>query len=278
MIGTFKETKDLLKKYGLHAKKKFGQNFLVDLNILNRIVDVADIDEDSHVIEIGPGLGSLTELLVKRAKKVTAYEIDKDMIMVLEDRLADCDNLEIIEGDILKEEIKIEGEVTVVANLPYYITTPILFKLLESDLKIRKIVVMMQKEVAQRLEGSVNTKDYNSLSVAIQYRTTPKIAFAVPREVFVPKPNVDSSVLVLDVLSKPRVDVDDEEHFFKVVKSSFVQRRKTLANNLNFAMNIPKEAIKELVVSLGLKETVRGEGLTIVEFAKLAEGIKKLDY
>lgn len=276
MIGSYKKTKEILDQYGLSAKKKFGQNFLIDGNILHKIVEAADIDSESTVIEIGPGLGSLTELLAQTAKKVTAYEIDTDMVRVLRDRL-DYDNLEIVEGDILKQELDISEPITVVANLPYYITTPILFKLLESDLKINKIVVMMQKEVAQRLEGSTNTKDYNSLSIAIQYRTNPKIAFPVSREVFIPKPNVDSSVIVLDVLDKPRVDVEDEEFFFKVVKSAFAQRRKTLVNNLNSTMGIPKDVLKEILVSLGIKETSRGESLGIEEFARLSEEIKKLD-
>ncbi len=277
MIGNYKETIGILKKYGLYAKKKYGQNFLVDPNILRKIVEVAGIDSDTHVVEIGPGLGSLTELLVKEAKKVTAYEIDKDMIQVLNDRLSEYENLEVIEADILKTDIDFEDEITVVANLPYYITTPILFKLLESDLKIKRIVVMMQKEVAQRLEGSVNTKDYNSLSIAIQYRTTAKIAFPVSREVFIPKPNVDSSVIVLDVLDEPRVKVEDEVFFFRVVKSAFGQRRKTLVNNLHAIFGIPKQILKDILVELGLKETVRGEGLSIDDFAKLSEQIKKLD-
>ncbi len=277
MIGSYNETREILKKYGLYAKKKFGQNFLVDPNILRKIVEAADIDSTSYVVEIGPGLGSLTELLAQTAKKVRAYEIDKDMVEVLNDRLSEYDNLDVIEGDILKQDIDIDEPITVVANLPYYITTPILFKLLESNLKIKKIVVMMQKEVAQRLEGVVNTKDYNALSVAIQYRTTPKIAFAVSREVFIPKPNVDSSVIVLDVLEKPRVDVDDEKHFFHVVKSSFGQRRKTLVNNLSGALGIDKATLKEMLVSLGIKETARGESLSIDEFARLSIEIKKLD-
>ena len=277
MIGNYKETIGILKKYGLYAKKKYGQNFLVDPNILRKIVEVAGVDSTTHVVEIGPGLGSLTELLAKEAKKVTAYEIDKDMIQVLNDRLSEYDNLEVIEADILKTDIAFDEEITVVANLPYYITTPILFKLLESNLKIKRIVVMMQKEVAQRLEGNVNTKDYNSLSVAIQYRTTPKIAFPVSREVFIPKPNVDSSVIVLDVLDEPRVKVDDEKFFFRVVKSAFGQRRKTLVNNLNAIFGIPKQVLKDILIEIGLNEKVRGEGLSIDEFAKLSVEIKKLD-
>lgn len=277
MIGNYKETKDILKQYGLNAKKKFGQNFLIDPNILRKIVEVADIDEESYVVEIGPGLGSLTELLAQTAKHVRAYEIDPDMIRVLNDRLGEYSNLEVINSDILKEEINIDQPITVVANLPYYITTPILFKLLESDLKINKIVVMMQKEVAMRLEGNPNTKDYNSLSVAIQYRTEPKIAFPVSREVFIPKPNVDSSVIVLDVLKQPRVQVEDEKHFFRVVKSSFVQRRKTLVNNLNSALGLNKDVLREMLVELGIKETARGESLSIQEFAALSKQIKKLD-
>lgn len=276
MIGSLKETRKILDQYGLSAKKKFGQNFLIDPNILQKIVDAADIDENSYVVEIGPGLGSLTELLIQNSKKVRAYEIDTDMVQVLTDRLCHYDNFELVQGDILKQDIDIDEEITIVANLPYYITTPILFKLLESDLKIRKIVVMMQKEVAQRLEGNVNTKDYNALSVAIQYRTTPKIAFGVSREVFIPKPNVDSSVIVLDVLDQPRVKVNDEEHFFKVVKASFGQRRKTLVNNLSSALGKSKDEIKTILSSLDIKENIRGEALDIHQFALLSEEIKKL--
>jgi 16S rRNA (adenine1518-N6/adenine1519-N6)-dimethyltransferase len=276
MIGNYKTTKQILDEYGLSAKKKFGQNFLIDHNILSKIVEAADIDENSYVVEIGPGLGSLTEMLIDTAGKVRAYEIDSDMVQVLTDRLGDKENFELVHGDILKQDIDIDKEITVVANLPYYITTPILFKLLESNLKIRKIVVMMQKEVALRLEGNPNTKDYNALSVAIQYRTTPKIAFNVSREVFIPKHNVDSSVIVLDVLDKPRVDVEDEKHFFRVVKSSFAQRRKTLVNNLNSELGIPKDILKEVLVKNEIKETARGESLDIHQFAKLSEEIKKL--
>lgn len=278
MIGNYKTTKEILNQYGLSAKKKFGQNFLIDQNILSKIVEAAEIDETSYVVEIGPGLGSLTERLIDTAGKVRAYEIDPDMVQVLTDRLGDKENFELIHGDILKETIDIDEEITVVANLPYYITTPILFKLLESDLKIKRIVVMMQKEVAQRLEGSVNTKDYNALSVAIQYRTTPKIAFNVSREVFIPKPNVDSSVITLEVLDEPRVAVEDEKHFFKIVKGSFGQRRKTLVNNLNSELGISKEVLKELLINLEIKETARGESLSIHQFAALSEAIKKLDY
>ncbi len=276
MIGNYKTTRQILTEYGLSAKKKFGQNFLVDQNILRKIVEAADVDKNSYVVEIGPGLGSLTEMLIDVAGKVRAYEIDDDMVQVLTDRLGDKENFELIRGDILKQEIDIEEEITVVANLPYYITTPILFKLLESNLKIKKIVVMMQKEVALRLEGKANTKDYNALSVAIQYRTTPKIAFNVSREVFIPKPNVDSSVIVLDVLDAPRVEVEDEKQFFRVVKSSFAQRRKTLVNNLNSELGISKDVLKELLISLKIKETARGESLDIHQFASLSKEIKKL--
>lgn len=276
MIGNYKTTKQILTEYGLSAKKKFGQNFLIDQNILSKIVDAADIDKNSYVVEIGPGLGSLTEMLIDAAGNVRAYEIDDDMVQVLKDRLGDNENFELVHGDVLKQDIDIKEEITVVANLPYYITTPILFKLLESDLNIKKIVVMMQKEVALRLEGNPNTKDYNALSVAIQYRTTPKIAFNVSREVFIPKPNVDSSVIVLDVLDQPRVDVEDEKFFFRVVKSSFAQRRKTLVNNLNSELGVPKDVLKELLVRLEIKETARGESLDIHQFAALSKEIKKL--
>jgi len=278
-IGKYNNTRDILNKYNISAKKKYGQNFLVDQNILQKIVDGAEIDRDTIVVEIGPGLGSLTEYLCKKAKEGIAYEIESEMVRVLEDTMSDYDNLTIINKDILKDDLKsLEGkEIVVVANLPYYITTPILFKLLESKLNIKRFVLMMQKEVAQRLSGNINTKEYNALSITIQYHLHPRILFNVSREVFIPRPNVDSAVISLERLDPKKVDVDDEKWFFTIVKSSFKQRRKTLANNLNATIGIDKVIINEALIEIGKKENSRAESLTIEDFAKLSKIIKKDD-
>lgn len=278
-VGKYSETKRILNQHNLSAKKKFGQNFLVDQNILNKIVDGAKISQNTVVVEIGPGLGALTEHLCKKAKEVIAFEIDPDMVRVLEETLSECDNLKIVNKDVLKDDLSVleNKTITLVANLPYYITTPILFKFLESNVDIERFVVMMQKEVAQRFTGNVNTKEYNALSIAIQYRTDAKVLFNVPRDVFIPKPNVDSAVVLLEKHTVPPVHVEDEEWFFKVVKSSFSQRRKTLANNLKSTLGIEKDIVASALLEIGKKENSRAESLSIIDFAKLSELLKKGD-
>ncbi|QVK21263.1 16S rRNA (adenine(1518)-N(6)/adenine(1519)-N(6))-dimethyltransferase RsmA [Mycoplasmatota bacterium] len=276
-LGKYNSTRKILDEYRLNAKKKFGQNFLIDQNILKKIVVGAKIDKNTIVVEIGPGLGSLTEHLCKSAKEVIAYEIDPDMVRVLNETLSEHDNLTIVNSDFLKDDLSLleNKEIVVVANLPYYITTPILFKMLESQLDIKRFVLMMQKEVANRLSGNINTKEYNALSIAIQYRLEPEILFNVSREVFLPKPNVDSSVILLERLEKKRVDVSDEEWFFKIVKSSFTQRRKTLANNLSFTLGVSKQVVGKALLKLGKREDSRAESLSIEDFAELSEELKK---
>ncbi|XMB86431.1 16S rRNA (adenine(1518)-N(6)/adenine(1519)-N(6))-dimethyltransferase RsmA [Mycoplasmatota bacterium WC44] len=276
-VGKLSETKKILQRYNLSAKKKFGQNFLVDQNILANIVEGAKIDKDTIVVEIGPGLGALTEQLCKKAKEVIAYEIDPDMVQVLGDTLADYDNLTVINKDVLKDDLSLleDRKITVVANLPYYITTPILFKFLESTLDVERYVVMMQKEVALRFTGNVNTKEYNALSIAIQYKTKAEVLFNVSKEVFVPKPNVDSAVVMLETHKSAPVTISNEDWFFKIVKSSFSQRRKTLANNLKSTLGIDKEIVHNALIQIGKNENSRAESLDINDFAELSKVLKK---
>ncbi len=284
-IGTLSKTLEIINKYNFHLKKGFGQNFLVDVNILRKIVDSADILPNTMVIEIGPGIGSLTEQLAKKAKKVIAYEIDRSLIPILAETLQGYDNVKIINEDILKanisemikKEFKDDTDIAVVANLPYYITTPILMNLLEQKLPIKRFCVMMQKEVAMRLCGGPNTKEYNALSIALQYYTIPKIVLNVPRNVFIPKPNVDSAVLRLDLRDKRAVSVKDEEFFFKVVKSSFRQRRKTIFNNLKQSLKeINPDMIIEALNRANINPSARGEALRIEEFAYLSDILYEL--
>lgn len=284
-IATISRTLEIIQKHGFHFKKGFGQNFLVDLNILNKIVDHAEITKNTYVIEIGPGIGSLTEQLAKKAKKVVCYEIDKTLIPILEETLKDYNNIKIINEDVLKADIKElintefcdASDIALVANLPYYITTPILMNLLEQKLPIKRYCVMIQKEVAQRLSGTPGTKDYNALSVAIQYYTEPKIVLNVPRTVFIPQPNVDSAVLKLKVRTTPLVEVKDEKLFFHVVKGSFIQRRKTILNNLKQTFtNISSELLLEALQQANLNPQTRGETLSIHDFARLSNIIANL--
>ncbi|MBO9131292.1 16S rRNA (adenine(1518)-N(6)/adenine(1519)-N(6))-dimethyltransferase RsmA [Bacillus sp. 165] len=283
-IATPNRTKNILEKYGFSFKKSLGQNFLIDTNILNRIVDFADMQEGTGAIEIGPGIGALTEQLAKRAKKVVAFEIDQRLLPILNETLAPYENVRIVHKDVLKadiqgiihEEFEEKQDLMVVANLPYYVTTPILFKLLEDRLPIRGIVVMLQKEVADRIAAKPGTKDYGSLSIAIQYYTEAETVMVVPRTVFVPQPNVDSAVIRLTKRMKPIVEVKDEDFFFEVVRSSFAQRRKTLINNLTNNLNsFPKDKalIEQVLLSVGIDAKRRGETLTIQEFAKLSDAL-----
>jgi 16S rRNA (adenine1518-N6/adenine1519-N6)-dimethyltransferase len=279
-IATISRTNEIIKKYQFHFKKNFGQNFLIDVNILKKIVEKANVTSDTNVIEIGPGIGSLTEQLAKKAKKVVAYEIDRTLLPILDDTLAAYDNIKVINEDILKANITKmmeaefdSGEVIVVANLPYYITTPILMKLIESNLPIKRYCVMMQKEVAERLCGGPSTKEYNALTITTQYYTIPKIVLTVPSTVFMPKPNVDSAVLLLEKREQPAVNVADQVFFLKVVRGSFIQRRKTIYNNLKQSLKdlyTPEELLKALDLA-SINPQTRGEALTIEEFAVLSD-------
>lgn len=277
MIGTPNKTFNILKKYGFHFKKSLGQNFLIDNSILNRIVNDAEIDENTGVIEIGPGIGSLTEVIAKKAKKVVSFEIDSRLIPILKETLADYSNIEIINSDILKVDIDriIKNKfsdcenVMVVANLPYYITTPILTHLLENTELINGYVVMMQKEVANRLNAKVGTKDYNSLTILLNYYTDVEYLFTVPKKVFVPAPNVESAVIKI-ITKKEKDLVVDSDNFFSFVRSCFLQRRKTLLNNLiNLVGKDKKEKIIELCNEVKVEPSRRSETLTIYEFNNL---------
>ncbi|MDL4839074.1 16S rRNA (adenine(1518)-N(6)/adenine(1519)-N(6))-dimethyltransferase RsmA [Aquibacillus rhizosphaerae] len=279
-IATPTKTKEILNKYGFSFKKSLGQNFLIDVNILEKIIEVAGIDKEIAAIEIGPGMGALTEQLAIHSSKVVAFEIDQRLVPILEDTLQSYTNIEIVNEDILKADIKSvmkkffkEGqEVKIVANLPYYITTPILMNLLMEQLPVSSITVMIQKEVADRMAAEPNTKSYGSLSIAIQYYTHAKVAVNVPKTVFMPQPNVDSSVLHLSLRETPPVTVKDESFFFTLVQACFAQRRKTLRNNLarHFSDTLTKEQIESKLQLAGIDGTRRGESLNMNEFADLA--------
>ncbi|WP_130805544.1 16S rRNA (adenine(1518)-N(6)/adenine(1519)-N(6))-dimethyltransferase RsmA [Senegalia massiliensis] len=272
---------DILKKYNFRFSKNLGQNFLIDGNILDKICDGINLDKDDEVIEIGPGIGTLTSALAERARKVIAIELDKRLLPILDDTLNSYKNIEVIHGDVLKlnlnniiEEKFENKKVKLAANLPYYITTPIIMKLLEQKVNLESIIVMVQKEVAERMKASPGSKAYGALSIAVQYYSNPEIVTIVPKNVFIPKPNVDSAVIKLDVYSKPRVDVKDEQLFFNVVKGAFALRRKTLVNSLSSSdVGINKEEIKEILRDLNIKENIRGEKLSIEQFALLADSI-----
>lgn len=282
-IATPIRTRAILEKYGFSFKKSLGQNFLIDTNILQRIIDFAELDKKaSGAIEIGPGIGALTEQLAKNSKKVVAFEIDQRLLPILEDTLSPYEHVKVIHNDVLKADVKevIDQEfndiedLMVVANLPYYVTTPIIMKLLEENLPIRGIVCMLQKEVADRIAAKPGTKEYGSLSIAIQYYTVPETVMIVPKTVFIPQPNVDSAVIRLTRRPKPLVEVKDEAFFFIVTRASFAQRRKTLQNNLMSQLPNGKEK-KELILSAldraGIDPKRRGETLSIEEFGRLSD-------
>lgn len=283
-IATPVRTKEILQKYGFSFKKSLGQNFLIDPNILRNIVSHAHLTDNSGAIEVGPGIGALTEHLARGAKKVVSFEIDQRLLPVLEDTLSPYDNVKIVHSDILKadveaviaEEMPDIDDIMVVANLPYYVTTPILMKLLNDRLPIRGFVVMMQKEVADRITAKPGTKEYGSLSIAIQYYCTADIAMIVPKTVFMPQPNVDSAVLRLIKHEKPPVDVIDEDFLFVVTRASFVQRRKTILNNLQAALPNGKAKKDEILAALEAADVDpkrRGETLSIQEFGALADAL-----
>lgn len=283
-IADYSVTRAVLERHGFTFKKSFGQNFLTDTNILQKIVDTAEIDENVNVIEIGPGIGALTEFLAENAAEVMAFEIDERLMPILADTLQEFENVKIINEDILKSDLQArikefsnpELPIKVVANLPYYITTPILMHLIESRIPFSEFVVMMQREVADRISAQPNSKSYGSLSIAVQYYMTAKVAFIVPRTVFVPAPNVDSAILKMTRRDKPAVEVKDEPFFFKVSKASFTHRRKTLWNNLTSCFGKSDEIKTRLEIALNnadLSPNVRGEALDLQEFARLSDSL-----
>ena len=278
-LGNTKNTIEILQKYNITFQKKFGQNFLVDKNILEKIVDAAQITEKDCVLEIGPGIGTMTQYLAERAGNVIAVEIDKNLIPVLRDTLSSYNNVTILNQDILKVDINhiIEkynngNPIKVVANLPYYITTPIIMALFESHVAIENITIMIQKEVADRIQAQAGTKDYGALSLAVQYYAKPEVIVKVPASCFMPRPNVDSSVIRLTRYETPPIKAQDENYLFTVIRASFNQRRKTLVNGLSNAgsVDVSKEKIAEVLTQMELPLTVRGETLTLEQFTELS--------
>ena len=270
----------VINKHEFAFQKKFGQNFLIDEGIVNKIVREASVTKDDFVLEIGPGIGTMTQLLCEQAGGVAAVEIDTNLIPILKETLAEYDNVTIINEDILKVDIKKLAEeknggkpIKVVANLPYYITTPIIMGLFESNVPIDSITVMVQKEVADRMQVGPGTKDYGALSLAVQYYSKPQVVINVPPECFIPRPNVGSAVIRLTRYKEPPVKVRDEKLMFKLIRASFNQRRKTLANGLNNSpeINFSKEEITAAIESLHKGPSIRGEALTLSEFAALSD-------
>ena len=289
-LGQPQNTIAILKKYDFTFQKKFGQNFLIDTHVLEKIVDAADIGKDDLVLEIGPGIGTVTQYLCEAARQVIAVEIDRKLIKILKDTLSAYDNVEVINEDILKVDIaalveeKNEGKsIKVVSNLPYYITTPIIMTLLEKRVPVTDMTLMMQEEVARRMQAAPGNKDYGALSLAVQYYSVPYIAAFVPQNCFMPRPNVGSAVVNLKCHKKPPVEVMDEELMFKLIKASFAQRRKTLQNGLTNSaeLDFTKEEITEAILKmqeiLGMKQNplIRGETLTLKEFACLSDILSK---
>lgn len=278
MLGNPQNTIEVLQKYDFKFQKKFGQNFLIDTHVLDKIIRAANITKDDMVLEIGPGIGTMTQYLAEAAGKVIAVEIDKNLIPILEDTLSDYDNVRVINDDVLKVDLrKLADEenngrpVKVVANLPYYITTPIIMGLFENGVPVESITVMVQKEVADRMQTGPGNKDYGALSLAVQYYADPYIVANVPPNCFMPRPKVGSAVIRLTRHENPPVEVKDEKLMFEIIRASFNQRRKTLANGLNNSdkLNFSKEKITEVIEKLGKGASVRGEALTLEEFAKL---------
>lgn len=284
-LGTPSATKEIINKYSFAFQKKFGQNFLIDSNVLESIIRGAEITKDDFVLEIGPGIGTMTQYLCEAARQVVAVEIDKMLIPILEDTLSEYDNVEVINQDVLKVDIKSLAEeknngkpIKVVANLPYYITTPIIMGLFESGVPIDSITIMVQKEVADRMQIGPGSKDYGALSLAVQFYATAKVILNVSATCFMPRPNVDSAVIKLTRHKEPTVNVADEKLMFKIIRASFNQRRKTLVNGLKNSpeLSFSKEQIVKAIEKIGKPETIRGEALTLEEFAELANAFTEL--
>ena len=282
-LGIPANTIDVLQKYNFNFQKKFGQNFLIDTRVLERIIDASEISKDDCVLEIGPGIGTMTQYLAENAREVIAVEIDKALIPILSDTLKDYSNVTVINDDILNVDInkiveeKNNGQpIKVVANLPYYITTPIIMGLFESHVPLKCITVMVQKEVADRMQVGPGTKDYGALSLAVQYYANPEVVANVPPNCFIPRPNVGSAVIRLTRYDNPPVKVDDEKFMFSLIRASFNQRRKTLINGLtNGGIGISKEKIQSVLEEMSLPLTIRGEALTLEQFAQLSNLLKK---
>ncbi|MDO5410649.1 MAG: 16S rRNA (adenine(1518)-N(6)/adenine(1519)-N(6))-dimethyltransferase RsmA [Lachnospiraceae bacterium] len=284
-LGNPQETIAVLQKYQFNFQKKFGQNFLIDMHVLEKIMDAAGVGPEDCVLEIGPGIGTMTQMLAERARKVIAVEIDNNLIPILQDTLQSYENVKIIHNDILKLDLKglvleeNDGKpIKVVANLPYYITTPIIMGLFEADVPLESITVMVQKEVADRMKSGPGSKDYGALSLAVQYYSEPVLAANVPPNCFIPRPNVGSAVICLHRHAKPPVEVTDEKLMFKLIRASFNQRRKTMLNSLNNSLELPfnKEQITQALESIGLKSNIRGEALTLEQFARLSNAFEPL--
>ena len=281
-LSNFKNTQEIIRKHNFSIQKKYGQNFLIDEHVLNKIIAAAELSKDDYVIEIGPGIGTMTERMAPECRHVTAIEIDKELIAILSETLSGFDNVDIINEDVLKVDLnKLIAErndnkpVKVVANLPYYITTPIIMSLLENKIPIDTITVMVQKEVADRMMVGPGTKDYGALSLAVQYYAKPYIVANVPMNCFIPRPNVASAVIRLTCHKEPPVTVKDEKLMFNLIRASFNQRRKTLINGIsNFSgLSFTKEQVAMALNSIGLNENIRGEALDLEKFAKLSDAL-----
>ena len=279
-LGNPKNTIEILQKYKFVFQKKFGQNFLIDEHVLEKIISAAGIGPDDFVVEIGPGIGTMTQYLAHAARDVAAVEIDKALIPILQDTLSAYDNVTVINEDVLKVDLKELAEnmnggrpVKVVANLPYYITTPIIMGLFESHVPVESITVMVQKEVAERMQAGPGTKDYGALSLAVQYYAEPYIVANVPPNCFMPRPNVGSAVIRLQVHENPDVKVQDESLMFRIIRASFNQRRKTLQNSISHdpQLGISKEVVARILEELGLSATIRGEALSLQQFAAFSD-------
>jgi len=282
-LGIPSNTIEILKKYNFSFQKKFGQNFLIDTHVLEKIIDESEITPEDCVLEIGPGIGTMTQYLAENARKVIAVEIDKALIPILGETLSAYDNVTIINDDILKVDIqKLCDEynggkpIKVVANLPYYITTPIIMGLFESHVPVKSITIMVQKEVAERMQEGPRSKEYGALSLAVQYYAKPEIVANVPPNCFMPRPNVGSAVIKLTRYKESPVQVDDEQFMFNIIRASFNQRRKTLANGLtNGGLGFTREMVTEALFAMGLSETIRGEALTLEQFAEISNILKR---
>jgi dimethyladenosine transferase len=281
-LGIPQNTIAVLQKYNFVFQKKFGQNFLIDSHVLEKIVDAAQITDEDCVLEIGPGIGTMTQYLAESAREVVAVEIDRALIPILQDTLSAYDNVTVLNEDIMKVDVgrivreRNQGRpIKVVANLPYYITTPIVMSLLENHVPVQSITIMVQKEVADRMQVGPGTKDYGALSLAVQYYALPEVVAHVPANCFMPRPNVDSTVIRLTRYQKPPVEAQDEKHLFALIRASFNQRRKTLANGLANGLGISREQVAAALEEMGLSATVRGEALTLEQFADLSNLLKK---